>query len=100
MVKSEITVAHMLEVVDTLLKAINRIAELEAKTTWQPIETAPKDGTSFMVYCDDGSMTTCAWKDWAQDFRLVHVGTYADDGELNSNPSYWMQLPDEPKVNS
>jgi len=57
---------------------------------WQPIETAPKDGTCVLVFVaarDDlpSFVTTCAWhKD---------AGWCAD--ELRS-VTHWMPLPDPP----
>ncbi len=60
---------------------------------WQPIETAPKDGTQILGFAD-GRMAVVQW--W-EDFRywsLVVCGAYADDGEWW--PTHWQPLPEPP----
>jgi hypothetical protein len=59
--------------------------------SWQPIETAPKDGTPILAY--DGGIWVAWWfvtneriKGWA---TLDHV---IDD------PTHWMPLPDPPHM--
>ena len=59
------------------------------KMEWQPISTAPKDGTEILL-CGKkaiangwfGELTGCGW-----------VWPY-----INSEPKYWMPLPDAPIV--
>jgi hypothetical protein len=63
---------------------------------WQPIETAPKDGTRFLAPSIDGRTVTIGlWSDqW---------GGYWDDltvGHLNGqwHPTHWMPLPPPPEA--
>lgn len=61
---------------------------------WQPIETAPKDGTTVLV-CDRlGDCSVASY--WARK------PTYWDgnwgDGEYETRPSHWMPLPAAPEV--
>lgn len=60
---------------------------------WQPIETAPKDGTSILCYSSDTAdteVTICEWrkhkKCWMNDTLEFYV-----------NPAYWAPLPEPPK---
>lgn len=69
-------------------------------TTWQPIETAPKDGRDVLLFIPkskDTHMETqgvCCWGDgkW--------IGGFSKDGApkyLCGSPSHWMHLPLPPK---
>ncbi len=71
---------------------------------WQPIETAPRDGSAIIIGCNyhrhGKSQVTLAWYVrgmWAE-------GMYWDDDEeeflvsqCEFRPSHWMPLPDAPK---
>lgn len=70
---------------------------------WQPIETAPKDGTKILVACAYGGVEISEWCE-LERFHWEHV-----DGNLwrkveeepscfwNSNhPTHWMPLPPPP----
>lgn len=63
---------------------------------WQPIDTAPKDGTELLVYCDvrypEYYHAQYSYGIW----RLVHVGDYASGSELEDEPTHWMPLPPAP----
>lgn len=95
--------------------------------TWQPIETAPKDGP-ILVYCPEGveipERTYCWPKDMTMHVLIAHwhapdrrthdeAGWYAPftefDGGVYDDPScefesvrldptHWMPLPDPPEV--
>lgn len=60
--------------------------------TWQPISTAPKDGTEFL-----------AWSE-AQGFDVVQSFEYEREdgshawfnGDVYVNPTHWMPLPEPP----
>jgi len=49
--------------------------------TWQPIETAPKDGTAVLAYAAGYGMTTVEWFEAGGYWNLVECGAWADDGE-------------------
>ena len=65
---------------------------------WQPIETAPKEGTAILVY-DGDIMTTAAWNKMFYDEDPEWVILTYDDWDLDSprfSPTHWMPLPDPP----
>ena len=63
---------------------------------WKPIETAPKDGTSFMA----------GWFDWPSNPGCNmcpvkwHMGAWWESGEDDKvrTPTHWMPLPAAPKA--
>ena len=64
---------------------------------WQPIETAPKDGTEVLVY-GDGQGMSVAW--WETKYIWVRPGAWVSDfGRSDTHthePSHWMPLPPPP----
>jgi hypothetical protein len=65
--------------------------------TWQPIGTAPKDGTPVLVY--DASwcggpprQTVTTWTRDLNKYRVVVGGSWSGV----SQPTHWMPLPDPP----
>ncbi len=84
---------------------------------WQPIETAPKDGTQILGYDasetylpDEGDkgyieedsgyvheltrpVMVLWWKqyEWGGSWKLAHYGAFS------YNPTHWMPLPEGPK---
>lgn len=70
--------------------------------SWQPIETAPKDGTYVLLLGDSGYTTTPyrvavgCWIEGYRDFWINHSNdAFTDDGEP---PTHWMPLPDPPET--
>ncbi len=74
---------------------------------WQPIETAPKDGTFILAICSPeawcpvivrwnnnvvNDFGTVLEEGWGDEFKTYHI-----DG-LNM-PTHWMPLPQPPKDN-
>lgn len=60
-------------------------------TQWQPIETAPKDGTEILV-CNHATL----------DIWFYHVASWMDglewwNGDARVNPTHWMPLPQPPE---
>lgn len=59
---------------------------------WQPIETAPKDGTEVLIF--DGANRTVGY--FNRYWSLSVMGAYAEDDEIY-DPTHWMPLPEPPK---
>jgi hypothetical protein len=63
---------------------------------WQPIETAPKDGTTILVYghwAVDHNVPDIAFAYWDDDARF-----WIFDAEEMLTMLYWMPLPDGPRT--
>jgi len=66
---------------------------------WQPIETAPKDGTEILAY--DEMVLRVSWQDeWLSDDYAWHLGTCLMFGnsETKCSPTHWMPLPAPPEI--
>lgn len=80
----------------TIAKAIallkkDLIEECGAYAVWQPIETAPKDGTEILLYSLN-DIGLCYWRD---DF-VMQGWTWGLEKRFN-NPTHWMPLPKAPQ---
>ena len=62
---------------------------LERTTDWQPIDTAPKDGTNVLLVNLRGLMATALW----QDGQWVLRGGVASSFFNRHWPTHWMSLP-------
>jgi len=75
--------------VERIQNAANEAAQAWGTRTdpWQPIETAPKDGTEILGYA--GGFLLLSWRDdeW-------HEETFEESGW---NPTHWMPMPAPPK---
>jgi hypothetical protein len=71
-------------------------------TAWQPIETAPKDGTTILVFFDGGDMVLACWSEnvWHSDDRKLRPGWEplhrVYDVEDAIFPTHWMPMPASP----
>lgn len=89
---------------DTLGKIDGEILAAEASQSnqWQPIETAPKDGTRIALF-QGGKFTTGQWSEdeytkkprpyWATDRGQILGKTF----DRSCQPTHWMPLPEPPK---
>lgn len=79
------------------------------KRKWQPIETAPKDGTSILIYgenegCHGGNIAAVYWEpkgfpSLGEDVGWKPVAANTFYYGINcdiENPTKWMPLPEEP----
>lgn len=65
------------------------VAEVE-RLKWQPIETAPKDGTAVLTYRGTGLIAVAEW------FQEIN-GWCVTDGCGIVNVTHWMPLPQPPQ---
>lgn len=72
-------------------------------TTWQPIETAPKDGSRILVYGEE-TMLAVVWGPY-YDFKPVQGSEKmgwtiwdADVGGEAIHPTHWQPLPPPPNT--
>jgi hypothetical protein len=72
---------------------------------WQPIETAPKDGTEFLAYDKrTKKMDVCHWigrpMNWPSQVQMDgEYGPYEDQfGHSWRDISHWMPLPPPPAI--
>ena len=59
---------------------------------WQPIETAPKDGTGFIAYSPTHGIKTPV--SWNKDYRRFDKNGYSS---LKNDWTHWMPLPNPPE---
>ncbi len=74
---------------------------------WQPIDTAPKDGTSILVCCPAANnIFIAAWRTWYSEGLRGDVTAWWSNGAKNAyqpdqlilKPEGWMPLPKLPAV--
>jgi hypothetical protein len=69
---------------------------------WQPIETAPRDGTVILVYQNRKEIETIYPARWLEDFDgrytwQVLCAIHGDNFLPDSYITRWMPLPEPPK---
>jgi hypothetical protein len=70
---------------------------------WQPIETAPKDGSVIYLYCPRFNCTRGSWKH--DEYFRDEERWFSEDGDSEStgyyyvplNPTHWMPIPTPPE---
>lgn len=53
---------------------------------WQPIKTAPKDGTRIVYFDDDPSVSWCSWDDEQSEW-------WDEDRDQICHPVLWVTAP-------
>ena len=70
---------------------------------WKPIETAPKDGTEFVAFCEDGDFWLIRWcpndKEKNMGWKRGAFCAGIDVGETVVIPclTHWQPLPPPPE---
>jgi hypothetical protein len=80
---------------EELAQIRNRIAEFEVRTTWQPIESAPKDGRYINLYSKHFGIKEGCWLDGAEVF-YAHF-CQDDYKSMSKYWTHWMPIPASPK---
>ena len=80
------------EAADTIIRLTAENEKLRAALQWQPIETAPKDGTEIIVYRPDAGVFGAFYSDecW--------FCTYSGEDFSLEPPTHWMHLPPPPAL--
>lgn len=77
---------------------------METEDNWQPIETAPKDGTEFLG-AQNRTVFLCTWSKELYPLGSTYEGwvnagshNYDDGGDwrMNVTPTHWQPLPEPP----
>jgi hypothetical protein len=76
--------------VDAIVSAI--CAAVHVQRTWQPIETAPKDGTRFAAY-QNGEPYPCEWREDQPDEGPPRSGWFDLFNLSFEEPTLWLHLP-------
>lgn len=69
---------------------------------WQPIKTAPRDGTPVLIW--DNGVYRAHWSEEAHDYKFEDYPGWqifdCEDGfysVASKSPTHWMPLPEPPK---
>lgn len=69
---------------------------------WQPIATAPKDGTRVLIWGPNSDTVVCYWNEWAHEPKWQPAAVEASgaqgypDVTIRGEPTHWMPLPAAP----
>jgi hypothetical protein len=85
----------------------DRIEAIEKASQWQPIETAPKDGTEILVFFKSVGIKSVSWTDTDWDSSGEYALWCVDDNKFAPHPlrgyssgdeMCWMPLPQPPAI--
>lgn len=97
------------QIAEEILKNLEKI-----KNPWNPIETAPKDGTRVLLCFQTGKQTVARWTDGTLTKAGIHIGwvIYGNEEhwfakwmpwkniiltlDKNCLPTHWQHLPESP----
>lgn len=80
---------HWGDAMSSLKRFAAELASLREGQQWQPIETAPRDGSEVLLGWDSGHVTSGFWE---RQYWLTCVGPY----QGSQAPQYWQPLPSPP----
>jgi hypothetical protein len=70
---------------------------------WQPIETAPRDGSKVILWDSHEGVCCARYEDYAAGWRAfwgtenyIRDGSTYDFALIASHPTHWMPLPEPP----
>ena len=87
----------MTDLYDPNALTVTTLEELEL-SPWQPIETAPKDGTPFLAAIPwEGEPWEILRMGWDKIACMFGDATYAPFIEDQEQPTHWQPLPAPPK---
>lgn len=75
-------------------KAALRAQGQDERAGWQPIETAPRDGTEFIMF--DANVNTATVGHWMTDVAWMGRSRPKPQWFPLANPTHWQQLPTPP----
>jgi len=81
-------------------EVLTYLAATRAEPQWQPIETAPKDGTEFMAWWEGEFEPKVRFDQEIERYEFFGRIDYDQDGwsdEYIKGPSHWMAIPTPPK---
>lgn len=78
-----------------ILKHLRRVAGGEP-TGWQPIETAPKDGTWILLWQPDNGPNIACWMDRDFPWWFIDDGKHGPYAVRGADPTHWQPVPDPP----
>lgn len=94
------------EIPNTRASTLEDIASRIVAPAWQPITTAPKDGTEILVRCQNRAglpgTVVAHFCSWVEDHPPIAETFYFWDGvqfKEAVKPTHWMPLPDPPALN-
>ena len=78
--------------IDGFKTAVKATEKIKMFPEWQPIETAPKDGTNILVVCGDYREMTVAY--YINSKNKLKRGWFS--GYVPLHPTQWIPLPEFP----
>ena len=107
------TIEQMIEILDRSLNPISKsyyesyrpaaIGFIEAiraellKRKWQPIDTAPRDGTGFIAFQKISQEYRVICPAYFNGTTWVIVAFHEGNTEFEIHPTHWQHLPESPK---
>lgn len=77
-------------------------AARELAPQWQPIETAPKDGTEIIAWLGGVAKPCCYLCRWSESYSIHGLGGNWTDGTCQAGieVTHWMPIPEGPEVSN